>query len=140
MKQLLRKRSLNYSIVLFSLKIFVLELQILYTSLLNFYAFMLIWIKLKDIILLINLINFADVLSSYKLQLDIIRQDFKSGLENLLKTNPIRAIFLGVRIGDPTAVWHNRGPYCDFLFFFIFFKSMISCPIWHWYLMQFSVK
>lgn len=41
---------------------------------------------------------------SYNLQLDIIRQDFKSGLEALLKANPIRAIFLGVRIGDPTAV------------------------------------
>ena len=43
-------------------------------------------------------------MSSYDLQLDIIRQDFKSGLEALLKANPIRAIFLGVRIGDPTAV------------------------------------
>lgn len=41
---------------------------------------------------------------SYDLRLDIIRQDFKSGLEALLKANPIRAIFLGVRIGDPTAV------------------------------------
>lgn len=36
--------------------------------------------------------------------MDIIRTDFKSGLEDLLKTKPIRAIFLGVRIGDPTAV------------------------------------
>lgn len=36
--------------------------------------------------------------------MDIIRLDFKSGLEALLKANPIRAIFLGVRIGDPTAV------------------------------------
>ena len=36
--------------------------------------------------------------------MDIIRSDFKSGLESLLKTKPIRAIFLGVRIGDPTAV------------------------------------
>ena len=43
-------------------------------------------------------------MDSYDLQLDIIRQDFKSGLEALLKANPIRAIFLGVRIGDPTAV------------------------------------
>ncbi|KAK9755573.1 hypothetical protein RND81_01G035600 [Saponaria officinalis] len=42
--------------------------------------------------------------SKYNLQMDIIRQDFKSGLEALLKTSPIRAIFLGVRIGDPTAV------------------------------------
>lgn len=36
--------------------------------------------------------------------MDIIRLDFKSGLEALLKAHPIRAIFLGVRIGDPTAV------------------------------------
>lgn len=43
-------------------------------------------------------------LGSYGLQLDIIRLDFKSGLEALLKSNPIKAIFLGVRIGDPTAV------------------------------------
>lgn len=43
-------------------------------------------------------------MGSYNLHLDIIRQDFKSGLEALLKANPIRAIFLGVRIGDPTAV------------------------------------
>lgn len=42
---------------------------------------------------------------SYGLQLDIIHTDFKSGLESLLKAKPIRAIFLGVRIGDPTAVW-----------------------------------
>ncbi|KAK4396400.1 FAD synthase [Sesamum angolense] len=39
---------------------------------------------------------------TYKLQMDIIRLDFKSGLEALLKANPIRAIFLGVRSGDPT--------------------------------------
>ena len=43
-------------------------------------------------------------MSSYGLQMDIIRSDFKSGLEALLKAKPIRAIFLGVRIGDPTAV------------------------------------
>ncbi|KAG5556838.1 hypothetical protein RHGRI_007181 [Rhododendron griersonianum] len=43
--------------------------------------------------------------STYGLQLDILRQDFKSGLEALLKAKPIRAIFLGVRIGDPTAVY-----------------------------------
>ncbi|WCJ34514.1 phosphoadenosine phosphosulfate (PAPS) reductase family protein [Euphorbia peplus] len=46
--------------------------------------------------------------SSYGLQLDIITTDFKSGLENLLKANPIRAIFLGVRIGDPTAVGQEQ--------------------------------
>lgn len=45
------------------------------------------------------------LLSSYGLQMDIIRLDFKSGLESLLKAKPIRAIFLGVRIGDPTAVY-----------------------------------
>ena len=43
-------------------------------------------------------------LSRYGLQLDIISLDFKSGLEALLEAKPIRAIFLGVRIGDPTAV------------------------------------
>ncbi|XP_010684031.1 uncharacterized protein LOC104898636 isoform X2 [Beta vulgaris subsp. vulgaris] len=46
--------------------------------------------------------------TTYNLQLDIIRQDFKSGLEGLLKTKPIRAIFLGVRIGDPTAVGQEQ--------------------------------
>lgn len=45
------------------------------------------------------------LLSSYGLQMDIIRLDFKSGLEALLEAKPIRAIFLGVRIGDPTAVY-----------------------------------
>lgn len=48
--------------------------------------------------------------------MDTIRQDFKSGLEALLKTKPIRAIFLGVRIGDPTAVslmlYVNNFPTC----------------------------
>ncbi|RYR53398.1 hypothetical protein Ahy_A06g028472 isoform A [Arachis hypogaea] len=44
-------------------------------------------------------------LSSYGLQIDTICTDFKSGLEALLKEKPIRAIFLGVRIGDPTAVF-----------------------------------
>ncbi|KAK6942760.1 Phosphoadenosine phosphosulfate reductase [Dillenia turbinata] len=46
--------------------------------------------------------------TTYGLQLDIIRTDFKSGLEALLKTKPIRAIFLGVRIGDPTAVGQEQ--------------------------------
>nr|XP_043609085.1 FAD synthase-like isoform X2 [Erigeron canadensis] len=41
--------------------------------------------------------------SNYGVQLDILRQDFKSGLEVLLKNKPTRAIFLGVRVGDPTA-------------------------------------
>ncbi|KAA8518709.1 hypothetical protein F0562_016517 [Nyssa sinensis] len=46
--------------------------------------------------------------STYGLQMDIIRLDFKSGLEALLKSKPIRAIFLGVRIGDPTAVGQEQ--------------------------------
>lgn len=46
------------------------------------------------------------IFHSYALEIDIIRLDFKSGLEALLKEKPIRAIFLGVRIGDPTAVRH----------------------------------
>ncbi|GAB4833592.1 hypothetical protein Ancab_031836 [Ancistrocladus abbreviatus] len=49
-----------------------------------------------------------DTANHYNMQLDIIRQDFKSGLEGLLKNNPIRAIFLGVRIGDPTAVGQEQ--------------------------------
>ncbi|KAL0822978.1 hypothetical protein Bca101_046655 [Brassica carinata] len=56
----------------------------------------------------IFVIKRALALYSYDLQLDIIRQDFKSGLEALLKANPIRAIFLGVRIGDPTAVGQEQ--------------------------------
>ncbi|KAK3043054.1 hypothetical protein RJ639_002622 [Escallonia herrerae] len=46
--------------------------------------------------------------SNYGLQMDIIRLDFKSGLEALLRAKPIRAIFLGVRIGDPTAVGQEQ--------------------------------
>uniref|UniRef100_A0A7N0RGL5 FAD synthase n=2 Tax=Kalanchoe fedtschenkoi TaxID=63787 RepID=A0A7N0RGL5_KALFE len=46
--------------------------------------------------------------SKYGLKLDIIRLDFKSGLEALLKSEPIRAIFLGVRNGDPTAVGQEQ--------------------------------
>ncbi|XP_057773275.1 uncharacterized protein LOC130992595 [Salvia miltiorrhiza] len=49
-----------------------------------------------------------DIASIYNLQMDIIRLDFKSGLEGLLKAHPIRAIFLGVRIGDPTAVGQEQ--------------------------------
>ncbi|KAL8193054.1 hypothetical protein R6Q57_026951 [Mikania cordata] len=45
---------------------------------------------------------------SYGVPLDIIREDFKSGLEALLKAKPTRAIFLGVRIGDPTAVGQEQ--------------------------------
>ncbi|KAL2481361.1 phosphoadenosine phosphosulfate (PAPS) reductase family protein [Abeliophyllum distichum] len=49
-----------------------------------------------------------DTATSFKLQMDIVRLDFKSGLEALLKAKPIRAIFLGVRIGDPTAVGQEQ--------------------------------
>ncbi|GFP99279.1 fad synthase [Phtheirospermum japonicum] len=49
-----------------------------------------------------------DTALTYKLEMDIIRLDFKSGLEALLKANPIKAIFLGVRIGDPTAVGQEQ--------------------------------
>ncbi|KAJ7972346.1 FAD synthase [Quillaja saponaria] len=49
-----------------------------------------------------------DTATTYGLQLDNIRLDFKSGLEALLKAKPIRAIFLGVRIGDPTAVGQEQ--------------------------------
>lgn len=49
-----------------------------------------------------------DTAATYGLQIDTICTDFKSGLEALLKNNPIRAIFLGVRIGDPTAVGQEQ--------------------------------
>ena len=45
--------------------------------------------------------------------MDIVRSDFKSGLEALLKAKPIRAFFLGVRIGDPTAVCVQLSPCMD---------------------------
>ncbi|KAL6519367.1 hypothetical protein OROGR_018687 [Orobanche gracilis] len=44
----------------------------------------------------------------YKLEMDISCLDFKSGLESLFKAKPIRSIFLGVRIGDPTAVGQEQ--------------------------------
>ena len=44
------------------------------------------------------------ILDRYNLELEIIRLDFKSGIEALLNKNPIKAIFLGTRIGDPNAV------------------------------------
>ncbi|KAK4776805.1 hypothetical protein SAY86_005493 [Trapa natans] len=44
----------------------------------------------------------------YGLIVDVIRTDFKSGLESLIKKKPVRAIFLGVRIGDPTAVGQEQ--------------------------------
>lgn len=48
------------------------------------------------------------ILVSYDLQLEIIRLDFKSGLETLMKEKPTKAIFLGTRIGDPNAVLFFR--------------------------------
>lgn len=45
---------------------------------------------------------------TYNLQMEIIRLDFKSGLEALLKRNPVKAIFLGTRIGDPNAVGQEQ--------------------------------
>ncbi|XP_020579992.1 FAD synthase isoform X2 [Phalaenopsis equestris] len=44
----------------------------------------------------------------YDLQLEIIRLDFKSGLEALLKEKPTKAIFLGTRIGDPNAIGQEQ--------------------------------
>ncbi|CAA0829719.1 phosphoadenosine phosphosulfate (PAPS) reductase family protein [Striga hermonthica] len=49
-----------------------------------------------------------DIASIYNLQMEISHLDFKSGLEALFKAKPIRAIFLGVRIGDPTAVGQEQ--------------------------------
>lgn len=44
----------------------------------------------------------------YKLEMEIIRLDFKSGIEALLTEKPIKAIFLGTRIGDPNAVGQEQ--------------------------------
>ncbi|KAL0316202.1 UNVERIFIED_CONTAM: FAD synthase [Sesamum radiatum] len=79
----------------------------------------------------------------YKLQMDIIRLDFKSGLEALLKDKPIRAIFLGVRIGDPTAVGQEQfspsspgwppfmrvNPILDWSYRSVFYANLYSCLI-----------
>lgn len=46
--------------------------------------------------------------ASYDLRLEIIRLDFKSGLEALLKEKSTKAIFLGTRIGDPNAVGQEQ--------------------------------
>eukprot|EP00850_Spirogloea_muscicola_P022461 SM000296S11296 [mRNA] locus=s296:19799:25288:- [translate_table: standard] len=40
----------------------------------------------------------------YNLELDVLRLDFKAGLEVLLREKPIKAIFLGTRLSDPNAV------------------------------------
>ncbi|OVA06951.1 Molybdopterin binding domain [Macleaya cordata] len=45
---------------------------------------------------------------TYGLQIEIIRLDFKSGLEALLMEKPTTAIFLGTRIGDPNAVGQEQ--------------------------------
>uniref|UniRef100_A0A0D6R103 FAD synthase n=1 Tax=Araucaria cunninghamii TaxID=56994 RepID=A0A0D6R103_ARACU len=45
---------------------------------------------------------------AYDLQMEIIRLDFKSGLEALIKVKPVQAIFLGTRIGDPNAVGQEQ--------------------------------
>ncbi|KAJ7554326.1 hypothetical protein O6H91_06G135300 [Diphasiastrum complanatum] len=44
----------------------------------------------------------------YNLEMEILRQDFKSGLSALFKTKPIKAVFLGTRIGDPNAVGQEQ--------------------------------
>lgn len=44
----------------------------------------------------------------YNLEMEIIRLDFKSGIEALLREKPIKAIFLGTRIGDPNAVGQEQ--------------------------------
>ncbi|XP_058077649.1 uncharacterized protein LOC131226016 isoform X2 [Magnolia sinica] len=46
--------------------------------------------------------------TAYELQMEIIRLDFKSGLEALLEEKPTKAIFLGTRIGDPNAVGQEQ--------------------------------
>ncbi|KAI3441446.1 MoCF_biosynth domain-containing protein [Psidium guajava] len=48
------------------------------------------------------------IATMYSLQMEVIHTDFKSGLEALIKSKSIRAIFLGVRIGDPTAVGQEQ--------------------------------
>ncbi|KAH9307660.1 hypothetical protein KI387_035571, partial [Taxus chinensis] len=45
---------------------------------------------------------------TYGLQMEIIQLDFKSGLEALLKEKPVKATFLGTRIGDPNAVGQEQ--------------------------------
>lgn len=46
--------------------------------------------------------------TKYELQLEIIRLEFKSGLESLMMERPTKAIFLGTRIGDPNAVGQEQ--------------------------------
>jgi hypothetical protein len=78
-------------------------------------------------------------LCSYGLQIDTIRLDFKSGLETLLKDKPIRAIFLGVRIGDPTAVslvFNLDIPsFCICFELLIFWSGLHPHVLWHTYML-----
>ncbi|XP_078437119.1 phosphoadenosine phosphosulfate (PAPS) reductase family protein [Wolffia australiana] len=49
-----------------------------------------------------------EIADTYGLELEVIHSDFKSGLEDVLKKKPIKAIFLGTRIGDPNAVGQEQ--------------------------------
>ncbi|KAL3688920.1 hypothetical protein R1sor_015229 [Riccia sorocarpa] len=49
-----------------------------------------------------------DTAKAYDLELELIRLDFKSGLVELQKKRPIKAVFLGTRIGDPNAVGQEQ--------------------------------
>lgn len=40
----------------------------------------------------------------YNLDMEVSRLDFKTGIEALQKQRPIKAIFLGTRLGDPDTV------------------------------------
>jgi hypothetical protein len=42
-----------------------------------------------------------EVPSLYNLDMEVSRLDFKTGIEALQKQRPIKAIFLGTRLGDP---------------------------------------
>uniref|UniRef100_A0A1D1Z7M4 FAD synthase n=1 Tax=Anthurium amnicola TaxID=1678845 RepID=A0A1D1Z7M4_9ARAE len=55
----------------------------------------------------INLFTY-ETANKYNLQLEVIRSDFKSGLEDLLRKKPIKAIFIGTRIGDPNAIGQEQ--------------------------------
>ncbi|KAG6558131.1 hypothetical protein Mapa_000312 [Marchantia paleacea] len=49
-----------------------------------------------------------DTAKAYDLELELIRLDFKSGLVELQKKRPMKAVFLGTRIGDPNAVGQEQ--------------------------------
>ncbi|KAL2631034.1 hypothetical protein R1flu_015720 [Riccia fluitans] len=49
-----------------------------------------------------------DTAKAYDLELELIRLDFKSGLVELQKKRPMRAVFLGTRSGDPNAVGQEQ--------------------------------